>query len=103
MSGRDRDSSPQRARRGDPCECGGATLTLGPVTLHFSADEVVLLHELTTRALGLDLRSPARPPSPGRQLQERRPTVPCTSVQPVLRHHPPPFTLRQRLLSEVLG
>jgi hypothetical protein len=32
------------------CECGGAYITLGPVSLHFTIQEIDLLHELVTVA-----------------------------------------------------
>lgn len=35
-----------------PCDCGGANLTMGPMTLHLAAHEVKGLHELLSHALG---------------------------------------------------
>jgi len=39
-----------------PCDCGGVNLTMGPVTLHFAADEVEELYELAAAGLGMVTR-----------------------------------------------
>lgn len=49
------------------CDCGGINLTIGPMTLHFAADEADALFELV--AGGLDLLGSAT------QVQESRPAT----------------------------
>ncbi len=50
---RTRDSHLNELGEVKRCDCGGYNLTMGPLTLHFTADEAALLADLTRAGTAL--------------------------------------------------